>query len=69
MTEDIHLQRRFVRRIECGTTGPVRVTETLREATCADCRTANAERQHYNACELDDCATCDRIEAAEVAAR
>jgi hypothetical protein len=70
MTEDtIHLQRRFVRRIECGTTGRVRVTEKLSEATGADCRTANAERQHLNACEQDDCATCDRIEAAEVAAQ
>jgi hypothetical protein len=70
MTEDIHLQRRFVRRIECGTTRPVRVTEKLSETTCADCKTADTERRHLNNCDDEDCAVCDAIEAGlEVTAR
>jgi hypothetical protein len=58
---DIHLQRKFVRRIECGTTGPVRVTEKLSETTCSDCRTADERRRHLNNC--DGCAVCDALDA------
>jgi hypothetical protein len=60
---DIHLQRRFVRRIECGTTGPVRVTEKLSETTCSDCRAADERRRHLNNCDVDDCAKCDALDA------
>jgi hypothetical protein len=55
---NVHLQRKFVRRIECGTTGPVRVTEKLSETTCQACRTADERRRHLNNCDVDGCATC-----------
>jgi hypothetical protein len=58
---DIHLQRKFVRRIECGTTGPVRVTEKLSETTCPACRTADERRRHLDNC--DGCAKCDALDA------
>jgi hypothetical protein len=58
MSELVHLQRRFVRRIECGTTGPVRVTEKLSETTCPDCRTADEQRRHLNNCDDDGCKVC-----------
>jgi hypothetical protein len=60
---DVHLQRKFVRRIECGTTGPVRVTEKLSETTCQACRAADERRRHLNNCDVDDCAKCDALDA------
>jgi len=58
-TETIHLKREYSHRIECGVTGPVRITHRFREVTCQPCIDAEYERRCGNHSDDETCRVCD----------
>jgi hypothetical protein len=57
--ETIHLMREHARNIECGITGPVRITRKFNEVTCQLCVDAEYLRRHNKNCDTD-CTCADR---------